>query len=222
MGTLGDRCGRGLRALGLQAGDTVAALLPNGAAALALYFAAIETGLYVVPVNWHQVAAEVAYILGDSGAGALVAHERFAGTAVEAADLAGMPERIHDTLENADLHFATVKDEDGEDVQLAQGNWQHLVSSDNRPARRAAWQAYADGYVSMANTMAGTLEGGVKRDVFYARAHHYDSAREAAMNPHNIQLPKFIAAPRRVRSLPSAAAWYEALLVRAPATTMLC
>ena len=75
-------------------GDTVAGLLPNGAAALALYFAAIETGLYVVPVNWHQVAAEVAYILGDSGAGAFVAHERFAGTAVAAADLAGIKHRF--------------------------------------------------------------------------------------------------------------------------------
>ena len=89
-----DRYGRGLRALGLQPGDTVAGLLPNGAAALALYFAAIETGLYVVPVNWHQVAAEVAYILGDSGAGAFVAHERFAGTAVAAADLAGIKHRF--------------------------------------------------------------------------------------------------------------------------------
>ena len=63
---------------------------PNSATALAVYFAAIETGLYVVPVNWHLAAAEVAYILGDSGARAFVAHERFAGVATEAADLAGI------------------------------------------------------------------------------------------------------------------------------------
>ncbi len=89
-----DRYGRGLRALGLGTGDAVAALLPNSAAALAVYFAAIETGLYVVPVNWHQVAAEVAYILGDSAASAFVAHERFAGVAVEAAGLAGVKARF--------------------------------------------------------------------------------------------------------------------------------
>jgi long-chain acyl-CoA synthetase len=88
-----DRYGRGLQALGLTAGDTVAGLLPNSASMLALFFAAIETGLYVVPINWHQVAAEVAYILGDSGAGAFVADERFAATAVEAADLAGIKHR---------------------------------------------------------------------------------------------------------------------------------
>ena len=68
-----DRYGRGLQALGLRPGDVVAALLPNSVTALAVYFAAIETGLYVVPVNWHQVAAEVAYILGDSGVSAFVA-----------------------------------------------------------------------------------------------------------------------------------------------------
>ena len=89
-----DQYGRGLQALGLVPGDAVAALLPNSAAALAVYFAAIQTGLYVVPVNWHQVAAEVAHILADSGAGAFVAHERFAGTAREAADLAGVGTRF--------------------------------------------------------------------------------------------------------------------------------
>jgi long-chain acyl-CoA synthetase len=89
-----DQYGRGLRALGLAPGDAVAALLPNGAAALAVYFAALQAGLYVVPVNWHQVGAEVAHILSDSGARAFVAHERFAATAREAADLAGVSARF--------------------------------------------------------------------------------------------------------------------------------
>ena len=85
-----DRYGRGLQALGLRPGDTVAGQLPNSTEALALFFAAMETGLYVVPVNWHLTAAEVAYILGDSGAGAFVAHERFAAVAADAAEQAGI------------------------------------------------------------------------------------------------------------------------------------
>jgi long-chain acyl-CoA synthetase len=67
-------------------------MLPNSTEALALFFAAIQTGLYVVPVNWHLAAAEVAYILSDSGAAAFVAHERFAAVAAEAAELAGIKE----------------------------------------------------------------------------------------------------------------------------------
>jgi long-chain acyl-CoA synthetase len=85
-----DRIGRGLAALGLKKGDCVAGLLPNSTEALALTFAALETGLYVVPMNWHLTGSEVAYILNDSGAAAFVAHERFAGNAVVAADEAGI------------------------------------------------------------------------------------------------------------------------------------
>src|SRR5580704_17969965 len=73
LAALADRYGRGLQALGLQPGATVAGQLPNSTEALALFFAAMETGLYVVPVNWHLTAAAVAYILVDSGAGAFVA-----------------------------------------------------------------------------------------------------------------------------------------------------
>jgi long-chain acyl-CoA synthetase len=85
-----DQYGRGLQALGLGPGDAVAGMLPNSTEALALFFAAMQTGLYVVPVNWHLAAAEVAYILTDSEARAFVAHERFAAVAAEAAAMAGI------------------------------------------------------------------------------------------------------------------------------------
>jgi long-chain acyl-CoA synthetase len=85
-----DRIGRGLQQAGMRPGGSVGVLLPNGAAALAVYFATMQTGLYVVPVNWHLVAAEVGYILADCGAEAFVAHERFADVAVEAAGTAGI------------------------------------------------------------------------------------------------------------------------------------
>ncbi|HEV2373146.1 MAG TPA: acyl-CoA synthetase [Streptosporangiaceae bacterium] len=89
-----DRYGRGFQALGLRPGSSVAFLLPNSATALAVIFAALETGLYVVPLNWHLVAAELAYILRDCGAEAFVAHERFAEAAAQAADTAGIAERV--------------------------------------------------------------------------------------------------------------------------------
>ena len=81
----------GLRALGLDTGDVVVLLQPNSTELLAGYFAAIQTGLYVVVVNWHLVGPEVAYILADSEAKALLADERFAETAIAAADEAGLP-----------------------------------------------------------------------------------------------------------------------------------
>ncbi|HEY3711084.1 MAG TPA: acyl-CoA synthetase [Amycolatopsis sp.] len=87
-----NRYARGLRELGLGVGDVVVLLQPNGDELVAAYFAAIQSGLYVVVVNWHLVGPEVAYILQDSGAKAFLAHERFAEVAVAAADEAGLPE----------------------------------------------------------------------------------------------------------------------------------
>ncbi|MEU8240098.1 acyl-CoA synthetase [Actinoplanes missouriensis] len=86
-----DRIGRGLRDAGLEAGDTIALLLPNGADILISYFASVQIGLHVVPLNWHLTAPELAYILRDSGAKAFVASARFASAAVAAADEAGLP-----------------------------------------------------------------------------------------------------------------------------------
>jgi long-chain acyl-CoA synthetase len=85
---------RGLQALGLETGDVVVVFQPNGDELVAAYFAAIQSGLYIVVVNWHLVGPEVAYILADSGAKAFLAHERFADVAVAAAEEAGIPERV--------------------------------------------------------------------------------------------------------------------------------
>jgi long-chain acyl-CoA synthetase len=84
---------RGLHALGLEPGDTVAVVLPNSRELLELYGAAVESGLTFVAPNWHLGADELAYVLDDSGARVLVAHERFAGVAREAARSAGIDER---------------------------------------------------------------------------------------------------------------------------------
>ena len=92
LAAMSNRYAHGLQALGLTTEDTIAVLLPNGVEMLALYFAALQSGLYFVPVNWHLVGPEVAHIVGDSEAKVLVAHERFADAARQAADEVGLPE----------------------------------------------------------------------------------------------------------------------------------
>ncbi|MEP6625353.1 MAG: AMP-binding protein, partial [Acidimicrobiia bacterium] len=93
-GELLARCNRmahGLRSLGLGPGDTVAAILPNGLEPATVYLAALQIGLYYVPINYRLSPPEVAYILADSDASVFVTHERFADLAVAAADAAGIP-----------------------------------------------------------------------------------------------------------------------------------
>jgi len=80
-----DSFGRGLQALGLGVGDVVVVMMPNSIELVAMYFAAMECGLYIVPINGHLTGPEVAYIVEDSEAKAFVGHERFAGAATIAA-----------------------------------------------------------------------------------------------------------------------------------------
>jgi long-chain acyl-CoA synthetase len=94
----GDLLGRvnqivhALRARGLQTGDGVAALVPNGIAPQELVLAALQAGWYYTPINWHFTVPEIAYILRDSGAKAFFVHERFAQAGVAAAEEAGLPQ----------------------------------------------------------------------------------------------------------------------------------
>jgi long-chain acyl-CoA synthetase len=73
-----NRISHGLRALGLERGDTVAIVVPNGFEMLAVYLGATQIGLYLTPINHHLVGPEIAYIVNDSEAKVLVGHERFA------------------------------------------------------------------------------------------------------------------------------------------------
>jgi long-chain acyl-CoA synthetase len=86
-----NRAVHGLRRLGLGPGDVVATVLPNGAPMIELWLAATQAGMYLVPINHHLTAAEIAYILRDSSAKAFVGDERFAAACRAAADEAELP-----------------------------------------------------------------------------------------------------------------------------------
>jgi long-chain acyl-CoA synthetase len=70
----GRRAARGLDALGVREGDTVALLLRNDFAFFEVQQAAAELGAYAVPINWHGKVEEVCYILNDARPKVLVAH----------------------------------------------------------------------------------------------------------------------------------------------------
>lgn len=96
-GELLEECNRivhGLRALGLDNGDTVAAVLPNCKTFLALNLALTQVGMYLVPINWHLAPPEVAYILKDSGARAFISHERCGAVASAAASAVGLGSNV--------------------------------------------------------------------------------------------------------------------------------
>lgn len=61
-----------LRAHGIEKGDVVSLLLPNGAEYIIAYFACFKTGAIAGPVNSLLKPEEMAYVIGDSEAKALL------------------------------------------------------------------------------------------------------------------------------------------------------
>jgi long-chain acyl-CoA synthetase len=95
-GELLARCNRlvhALRGLGLQDGDGICGLLPNGTDALVVYLAALQAGWYYTPINWHLTASEIGYIVADSEAKAFFVDERFEAGGIGGAEAAGLDPR---------------------------------------------------------------------------------------------------------------------------------
>ena len=67
----------GFRQAGLQQGDSVAIIAGNRMEWFETSFACAHAGLIYVPVNWHWVADELAYVYEDSGCKAIMVGERF-------------------------------------------------------------------------------------------------------------------------------------------------
>jgi long-chain acyl-CoA synthetase len=65
---------QGLADLGVARDDAIAVLMRNDFPFFEAAYAANRLGAHLVPINWHFTGAEVAYILEDSGAKALIAH----------------------------------------------------------------------------------------------------------------------------------------------------
>jgi fatty-acyl-CoA synthase len=90
FGELNDRSNRLARHLydaGLRCGDHIAILMENNLAFMEPVWAAFRSGLYVTAVNRYLPPDEVAYIVGDCGAKALVTSWAKRETAAALADL---------------------------------------------------------------------------------------------------------------------------------------
>jgi crotonobetaine/carnitine-CoA ligase len=87
-----NRTSNGLRAAGITHGTRVAVMLPNLPAMPITWLALARIGAVMVPVNTRYTGHELEYVLGDSGAAALVIHSDFLaahGASAAAARLAG-------------------------------------------------------------------------------------------------------------------------------------
>ena len=96
---------------GLKPGDRVGIMMPNVAEVPVVYYGVLRAGGVVVPMNPLLKAREVAYYLGDSGAGLIFAWHAFADHARGGAEQAGAEAITVDSASFPDLLASAAADD---------------------------------------------------------------------------------------------------------------
>ena len=100
--------------------------------------------------------------------------------ALGAAALAGHRETFGQ-LTNVDMRFGTIRDENGQEVELSQSAYSSFLNKRDAAIRKTAFHQFYREFSDHQFTLAAALSSSIKADVFRARARHYPSALEKAL-----------------------------------------
>lgn len=101
-------------------------------------------------------------------------------------DVLNAPSSIFGMLTNADMTFPTIKDEDGHEVELTEGNYSVFIKSKDVKVREAAFKALFETYDHFKNTLATSLTSSIKSFAFEAKTRKYSSSLESSLKPNDI------------------------------------
>jgi oligoendopeptidase F len=89
-------------------------------------------------------------------------------------------------LTDADLKFGMLRTEKGGEIELSHSTFSVFLHSPDRNVRRQAFHQYYQQFAGHENALAAALAGSVQKDVYYAKARGYPSAREASLFHDNV------------------------------------
>ncbi|KJS17791.1 MAG: oligopeptidase PepB [Peptococcaceae bacterium BRH_c4b] len=132
---------------------------------LALYSFALEELLRQKP---HVLTAAEEQIIAQSG------------------EVMQSPANVFRMLNNADMTFPPILDDQGNEVEVTHGRYTQLMESKNRRVRKDAFNSLYSSYRKLKNTIATTYSSSVKKDVFYSGVRKYRSALQSSLFGDNI------------------------------------
>lgn len=125
-------------------------------------------------------------------------------------EMAGATSKIFRQLHDADLKFGFVENELGEKIELSPSTFSQLLISPEREVRKNAFHQFYEQFTAHENSLAAILCGSIQKDVYYARARDYPSARQKALFADNVPASVYdnlIAAVRK--NLPALYKYYD-------------
>ena len=101
-------------------------------------------------------------------------------------EIMDIPSDAYDAINNIDVSFGKIKDEEGKNVELTSSNYVLFLSSKNEKVRKAAFKKKHEYYKNHINTISSLYIGQVKSDVFYSKTRKFNSVLEANLFSDNI------------------------------------
>jgi len=101
-------------------------------------------------------------------------------------EIANGPSQVFGQLDNVDLDFGSISDENGTEVELSHGNFSTFLINPSRNVRRKAFFQYYQAYQNHRHTLAATLVQSIKKDLFYTRARNFSNCRVSALFSDNV------------------------------------
>jgi len=133
-------------------------------------------GLSVYRHFFHDILRQKKHVLSDR-------EEELLALADEVMD---SPSEIFSMFNDADIRFGTIKDENGEEVEVTKGRYIKFLESNDRRVREDAFHTLYRSYKAMRNTLASSLSSNIKRDKFHASVRKYESSLHAALDRDNV------------------------------------
>jgi oligoendopeptidase F len=115
-------------------------------------------------------------------------------------EMAGAADRVFRQLTDADLKFGMCRNEKGESVELSHSSFASFLRSPSRGVRKKAFHQYYAQFKGHENALAAAFSSSVQKDVYYAKARGYASAREGSLFHDNVPVAVYDNLIAAVRS----------------------
>lgn len=112
--------------------------------------------------------------------------EEMEAVLAKAGELGRAPQTIYQMFNNADIDLGSIRDENGNEVQLSHARFIQFMESKNRELRKAAFETYYRAYEKNKNTLAAMFQANVQQELFFAKMRRYASSMEAALDASHI------------------------------------
>lgn len=101
-------------------------------------------------------------------------------------EVLGSTSEIFSILNDVDMDFGIIKDENGNDIHVTHASYTNLMESDSREVRKNAYNAMYSKYKELNNTLATIYNFNVKKDVASSRLRKYNSCLDSELSPSKI------------------------------------